>query len=150
MLDSLRYVESYCQRLVDYRSSAALRWGMTHPEEERQALGARLAELRKAHGFTLRALAQALKDKGYEIGFNALGHWETGKNVPDAIWMRRLARLYKIPVDAMYGDAEISVRQIELAAQFRDAVIGEMDIGRLPTLSSPAPSKERKRKKDDT
>lgn len=74
-----------------------------HLMEDKQALGAALARARKAAGFSLETAATALRDLGHEIGRAAIGHWETGTNVPDALWLQRLSKLYKVTLDELAG-----------------------------------------------
>jgi transcriptional regulator with XRE-family HTH domain len=87
-------------------------------EDERKALGKRLASARNLAGYTIEAAAKALADRGYLISKQGVGHWETGKNVPDALWMRRLAKLYGTTLDALAWDEAISMEAIQFAVQY--------------------------------
>lgn len=92
---------------------------MAHAEEDRKALGRRLAAARKIAGFpSLQSVADRLTELGYPIGKAAVGHWETGTNLPDAIWLRRLAKLYNTTLDALVWDDSISIEAIQVAAEF--------------------------------
>lgn len=88
------------------------------PEDERRALGRRLASARNLAGYTIDETAQALTGRGYSITKQAVGHWETGKNVPDALWLRRLAKLYGTTLDALVWDEAISTEAIQFAVQY--------------------------------
>lgn len=111
---SLRHVDAGCQRLVDDRLSARLRCRVgtkkkaapPHSQEEKLALGRRLATARQGAGFTLDTAAAALLDAGHQIGRGAIGAWEVGRNVPDAIWIKRLARLYGCNLEALVIDEQ--------------------------------------------
>lgn len=118
MRESLRAIDTDRQCFIDGRSSARLRLDMVksavpkppaHSLEDKQALGAALASARKAAGLTLDTAAAALREQGFPIGKAAIGHWETGTNVPDALWVRRLSRLYKTTMDAVTGAPETAV-----------------------------------------
>lgn len=76
---------------------------MGHDAEERKALGQRLATARKLAGHTLDSAAAELTQRGTRIGKAAVGAWEVGRNMPDALWVRRLARLYSISADTLLG-----------------------------------------------
>lgn len=98
------------QCIIDDRLSGRLRCGMpkpskekppAHTAEDKQSLGDQLAKARKDAGFSLTSAAVALRKEGHEIGRAAIGHWETGTNVVDALWLRRLARLYKTTSDKL-------------------------------------------------
>lgn len=118
MRNSLRCVDLSCQRTVDPRSSARLLWGMSHLPEDRQALGRRLSAARKLAGLTLQAVATALTARGHKIGKAAVGAWESGRNVPDALWLRRLAKLYGTTLDALVWDDAITIEAIRFAVQY--------------------------------
>lgn len=76
---------------------------MPNDDDERKAFAGKLAKIREAAGYTLRSAADALTERGHKIGFAAIGAWEAGRNLPDALWLRRLARLYNVPTDAMFS-----------------------------------------------
>lgn len=91
---------------------------MAHPEDQRRALGKRLAAARKLNGYTIESAAKELTERGYPLTKGALGHWETGKNIPDALWMGRLAKLYNSTVDALLWDDSLSMEAIGVAVQY--------------------------------
>lgn len=86
--------------------------------DDRKALGERLATARKQAHLTLEKVAKALTDYGYPYGKAAVGAWEVGRNAPDALVMRRLAKLYKTTIDALMWDDSLSNEAIQFAAQF--------------------------------
>lgn len=88
------------------------------PLDERQQLGQRLAGARALVGLTLDTASKALGERGYPISRAALGHWEKGTNLPDALWLRRLAKLYGSTLDALVWDDAISMEAIQLAVQY--------------------------------
>lgn len=91
---------------------------MAHSEEDRKGLGKRLSAARNLTDYTIDTAAKKLTSFGYPITKQALGHWETGRNVPDAIWLRRLAKLYGTTLDALAWDDSLTIEAIQLAAQF--------------------------------
>lgn len=91
---------------------------MAHSEEDRKALGKRLGAARTLKSFTIDAAAKKLTELGYPITKQALGHWETGRNVPDAIWLRRLAKLYGTTLDALVWDDSLTIEATQFAAEF--------------------------------
>jgi transcriptional regulator with XRE-family HTH domain len=103
---------------MDKENSRGHRKPEPQPEDERRGLGKRIAAARTLAGFTLDTAAQALLERGYPITRAAIGHWETGKNLPDALWLRRLAKLYGSTLDALVWDDAISMEAIRFAAQY--------------------------------
>lgn len=91
---------------------------MAHSQEDKTALGQRLASARKLAGFTIDGAAKALTIKGYPITKAAVGAWEKGRNLPDALWLTRLAKLYGTTVDSMVSDDSITLDAMRFAAQF--------------------------------
>lgn len=91
---------------------------MAHPEDEREALGQRLASARKLAGFTIDGAAAALRERGFPITKAAVGAWETGRNVPDAIWLKRLAKLYQQSIDALIWDDALSMDAMRIAVEY--------------------------------
>lgn len=91
---------------------------MAHADDDRKGLGARLAAARNLASLTMEQAAQRLTKKGYPISKQGIGHWESGRNVPDAIWLRRLAKLYGTTLDALVWDDALSMESIRFAAQF--------------------------------
>lgn len=91
---------------------------MAHSEDERKALGKRLSASRNLAGLTIDGAAKKLTEIGYPLTKQALGHWETGRNVPDAIWLRRLAKLYNTTMDALSWDDSLTIEAMQIAAEF--------------------------------
>lgn len=128
MADSLHFVALARQQSVEHRSSDDLRWGMPlekhhEPVNEFAEIGARVTTARRQAGFSLKSAADALQARGHQISDKALGHWETGTRQLDAVWMRRLANLYGVSVEAFYMDTAITAEEVKLAAQFRSLVL---------------------------
>ncbi len=91
---------------------------MAHDIALRQSLGRRLASARKLCDLTIDQAARRLTEYGFPIQKQGLGHWETGRNVPDAIWLSRLAKLYRVSADALLWDNAPSIEAMQIAAQF--------------------------------
>lgn len=91
---------------------------MAHHEDERKAFGRRLAAARNKAGLTLEGAAQRLTDNGHPIGKAAIGAWEKGRNLPDAIWLQRLAKLYGLSLDALVWDDTLSIEAMRFAARY--------------------------------
>ena len=69
-----------------------------HLPEDKRALGIHLAHAREAAGQTQESTATALG-----LVKQTISSWENGRNLPDALWLRRLARLYETSVDSLVG-----------------------------------------------
>lgn len=91
---------------------------MARDEDDRKALGARLAAARKLATLTLDQVAAKLTEGGYKFGKAAVGAWEVGRNVPDAIVLGRLAKMYGVTADALLWDTAITIEAIRIAAQY--------------------------------
>lgn len=87
-------------------------------KDDGRALGQRLRSARTIAGETLESVAQKLTAGGIKVGKAAVGHWETGHAVPDALQIRRLAKMYGTTTDALLWDDSISIEAIRFAAQF--------------------------------
>lgn len=127
---NLRHIDGIRQCVVDDRPSVRLRSGMPkgqrpeHPAEAKEALGKSLAAARKAAGFSLDTASAALAEAGTPIGRAAIGHWETGTNVVDALWLRRLARLYNTTSDALLGIKQAPEAIWPLSRELHSEVVG--------------------------
>lgn len=91
------------------------------------ALGTRLQAARNGAGLTLDAAAQALRDRNYQISRATIGAWEVGRNVPDAIWLRRLARLYGCSLGALVMDERAVDETWPLGRKIGPAIWSELD-----------------------
>lgn len=100
---------------------------MAHPEEDRKRVGAALAKARKNAGYSsLEAAAAELNAHGWQIKRGTIGAWEVGRNLPDAIWLVRLAVVYETSVDAMLGvEGAVSSGATRIAQQFDTLEIPE-------------------------
>jgi transcriptional regulator with XRE-family HTH domain len=103
---------------MDHPEKPAKRKPQGHTHDERAAFGRRLASARKLKGLTIQGVADALTQKGYEITKGAVGHWETGTNLPDALWLSRLAKLYGTTLDALVWDESLSPAAIQVAVEY--------------------------------
>lgn len=118
MFDSLRCVDLACQPCVDVPFFAGLPSRMARDEDDRKALGARLGAARKLAGLTQEHVAAKLTELGFETGKAAVSAWENGRNVPDSLVLRRLAKLYEATADALLWDTAITMEAIRFAAQY--------------------------------
>jgi transcriptional regulator with XRE-family HTH domain len=82
------------------------------------ALGMRLRAARTSAGETLETVARKMTDAGIPVGKAAVGHWETGHSLPDALQIRRLAKIYETTTDALLWDDALSMEAIRFAVQF--------------------------------
>lgn len=67
---------------------------------------------------TLDGAAKALTARGYSITKQGVGHWESGRNVPDALWLSRLAKLYGTTLDALVWDYSLSPSAMKVAVEY--------------------------------
>lgn len=92
---------------------------MAHEKREVEALGLKLKAARTAAGMTQTEVAQMLTESGYETGKAAVSAWETGRNVPDTLVLKRLAKHYKVTADFLLGAEEaISLEAMRIAMEF--------------------------------
>lgn len=75
-----------------------------HSAEERAALGQRLRSARLRAGFSLEVAAIRLTELGWKVEKQAVGHWETGTRVPDALVVTKLASIYQVPAGDLLED----------------------------------------------
>lgn len=102
-----------------------------HPEHERKLLGQSLARARSGTGLSLDGVAKALTQEGFDISKAGVGHWETGQNVIDGIWVRRLTKLYGTTADVLIGND--TAVQWPFSRQLR-ALVTELDDEALRSL----------------
>lgn len=106
---SLCSVDLARQLFVDSLSFSGLRWVMVdlaegkkklppHSLEDKRALGSHIAQARRAAGHTIDTAAAAL-----HLVKQTISARENGRNLPDALQLRRLARLYDTSLDALVG-----------------------------------------------
>jgi transcriptional regulator with XRE-family HTH domain len=112
---------------------------------EQRELGTRLKGARVQAGHTLESAAQALTNQGHKIGKAGVGHWETGTNLPDALMLRRLAKLYDTTPDALLWENAVSMAAMKFAAKY-DALTEEqkrtLDFVWMSFVESGAPGGE--------
>ncbi len=90
---------------------------MSDLDPDKQALGKRLAAAREEAGYTQPSAAEALSALGFPMTKQAISHWERGRNVPDALMLRRLARLYGASADVLLGDQALSPEAARFATE---------------------------------
>lgn len=66
-----------------------------------EAIGMRLRELRRKHGYTQLEVAKKLG-----LSRSSIANWEQGARVPDFLSIKHLCRIYRVPVDFVYGTSE--------------------------------------------
>jgi transcriptional regulator with XRE-family HTH domain len=103
---------------MDRLSARGLAFGMTGITTEKAALGRRLAEARDLAGLTQPTVALMLRNEGHKVTKQAVSAWEKGRNVPDALVLRQLARLYDASTDALLGLQPHSAQAERLAVVF--------------------------------
>lgn len=91
---------------------------MARDIEDRKALGSRLKAARNAVGLTLVAAATALTDEGIPAIKQTVGSWEKGVNVPDALVLKKLAKLYNQSADALLWENALSIEALQFAAEY--------------------------------
>jgi transcriptional regulator with XRE-family HTH domain len=93
---------------------------MAYLDADRKELGARLKGARINVGMTLQEVADTLRNEGFPVQRKQnVGHWETGAALPDIFILRRLAKLYKQPLDALVWDNALSMEAMQFAAEFQ-------------------------------
>lgn len=84
-----------------------------HDPEDKKALGKRLASCREVKGWKQEYAADQLG-----VTKAALSAWETGRNMPDALTLKLIAKVYGVSIDGILWDNSISVEALQFAAQF--------------------------------
>jgi putative transcriptional regulator len=79
----------------------------------RIGLGLRLKSAREAKEMTQQAVADL-----FGVNKATVSAWETGAGAPDALRLRRLARLYDVSADAILWDDSLTTEAMRFAAQF--------------------------------
>lgn len=90
------------------------------PSAENQAVGRAMKAAREKKGSIDKVVAQ-LADVGLKEGFGraTLGAWEVGRNLPNAVVLRRLSEFYGTSADELIGLAPSrSARAAEMSKQF--------------------------------
>lgn len=92
---------------------------VAYTAEDRRELGARLKGARTAAGLTLQRVAATLAEEGFPVRHKqTVGHWETGLSLPDVFVLRRLAKLYGQPLDALVWSNALSIEALQIAADY--------------------------------
>jgi transcriptional regulator with XRE-family HTH domain len=80
---------------------------------EQRALGRRLASCRELAKLKQDAVAN-------ELGVTkaAVSAWEGGRNMPNPLMLKKLAKLYSVSVDGMLWDNSLTMDAMRVAAQF--------------------------------
>ncbi len=84
-----------------------------------QAIGMRLKELRQKNGYTQSEIAKRLG-----LTRSSIANWEHGTRTPDFFYVKHMCRIYKVPVDFVYGTSDHEYK-IQIPDYF------EMDFTRL-------------------
>lgn len=85
---------------------------------DRKALGSRLKAARNAVGLTLAAAAIELSEQGIPAIKQTVNSWEKGVNVPDALVLKKLAKLYNQSADALLWENALSIEALQFAAEY--------------------------------
>lgn len=79
----------------------------------RRGIGLRLKTAREQKGLTQQEVATK-----FDVNKATVSAWETGAGAPDAVRLRRLARLYDVSADALLWDDSLTTEAMRFAAQF--------------------------------
>jgi transcriptional regulator with XRE-family HTH domain len=102
---------------------------MSDLDPEKVELGKRLAEARDLAGLTQPTVAVLLTNAGIPTqGKGTVSAWEKGRNVPDALVLKHLSRLYDASADALLGLPAASAEAERLAILF-DSMDDEAKVG---------------------
>lgn len=92
-------------------------------DEERAEIGAGLKRARELAGLNQPEAATALGLKKQTIS-----SWEKGRNLPDPITLRRLARLYRTTVDGLLGQVPVSAQSTQLGQEIDSLADADRDL----------------------
>lgn len=84
-----------------------------HDPAEKKALGKRLASCRE-----LKSWKQDYAAEQLGVTKAALSAWETGRNMPDALTLKKIAKVYDVSIDGILWDDSASLEAMRFAAQF--------------------------------
>lgn len=79
----------------------------------RRGIGQRLKAAREQKALTQQEVATK-----FGVNKATVSAWETGAGSPDAVRLRRLARLYDVSADALLWDDSLTIEAMRFAAQF--------------------------------
>lgn len=85
----------------------------TATDPVRKGFGLRLKAAREAKGLTQQQVADL-----FDIKKGTVSAWETGGGVPDALRLRRLARIYGVSADAILWENSLTNDAMQFAAMF--------------------------------
>lgn len=84
-----------------------------------KAIGTRLRDLRRKRGYTQSEVAKKIG-----VSRSSVANWEQGYRAPDFLSIKHLCRIYRVPVDFVYGTSD-HVYNVQIPDYF------EMDFTRL-------------------
>lgn len=87
---------------------------MQKDEDERRGLGLRLKAAREAKKLTQQDVARELRVTTYKT----VSAWETGRGLPDALMIKRLAKLYGVSAESILWENAPTIEAMQIAAQF--------------------------------
>jgi len=96
---------------------------MQKDEEERRGLGLRLKAARESKDLTQQDVARELEMTTYKT----VSAWETGRGLPDALTMKRLAKLYGVSAESLLWDNAPSLEAMQIAAQFDSLTVKQRE-----------------------
>ena len=83
-------------------------------------IGIRIADLRRAQGMTQDQLAGQLG-----ISYQAVSKWETGASCPDIMMLPRLAEIFGVSIDALFG-RETAITAVQNESSGPAPFVGEL------------------------
>lgn len=98
-----------------------------HADDIQEALGSRLRTARMMKKLSLQQVADKLKQYDIDISRGTIGAWEDGRNVPDALVVRRLSQIYAQSAEALLWEDAVSMEAMQFAAQFDGLKPGQQD-----------------------
>lgn len=82
-------------------------------DPQRKEFGARLKAARERQQLTQDTVARQ-----FDTGKGTVSAWETGRGIPNALDLKKLARLYEVTSDSLLTDDPISPEALKFARQF--------------------------------
>jgi len=82
-------------------------------DPERKSFGMRLKAAREARGLTQQQVADL-----FGVKKGTVSAWEMGGGIPDALRLRRLARVYNVSADALLWENALTNESMQFAATF--------------------------------
>lgn len=106
-------------------------------EQRRAQLASRMAAARKA-----RPLTQAQVADAFGLNKATVSAWESGRGIPDAIMLSKVAEMYGVSADALLWGTQLTTEAMQFAAEFQQLSEGQRKLWKALVSAAGAQSDE--------